>query len=228
MTTVTAAPPSPVSSQQIAAQTPQAVAAAGNLAGDMRTFLTMLTTQLRNQDPTQPLDPNAFTAQLSQFAAVEQQIAVNQNLAALVALQRSAVMLDATALVGRAVDVASTTLALQGGSTQALRLPAADGSTRMARISISNAAGVVREAIVPLGAAPGSWLWDGRDGRGRAQTAGSYQVSLVGLDGNGTPRAPLDAVVTGTVGAVERQGDTPVLALGALTVPVEAVRRVEP
>jgi flagellar basal-body rod modification protein FlgD len=194
----------------------------------MSTFLTMLTTQLRNQDPTQPLDPNQFTAQLSQFAAVEQQIAVNQNITSLVALQRSAVMLDATSLVGRTVDVASGAISLQGGATQALRLPAADGQTRIARVSVTNAAGLVRETMVPLGATPMTWLWDGLDTRGRMQAPGAYQVSIVGLDGTGTPRTPLEAVVTGVVSAVERQGDTPVFALGSLLTPVEALRRVQP
>jgi flagellar basal-body rod modification protein FlgD len=222
--------PAAAAAARPAVAVPNATAAAGqNLAGDVRTFLTMLTTQLRNQDPTQPLDPNSFTAQLSQFAAVEQQIAVNQHLSSLIALQRSAVMLDAAPMVGRSIDAVSDTLVLRGGATQGLRLPAADAQTRFARIAVTDSAGqAVREAIVALDTATQSWTWDGRDGRGRAQAAGNYRVSVTGLDGNGVARGPLDPVVTGMVSAVEREGETVVFALGPLRVPVDALRRVEP
>ena len=57
------------------------------LGNDLDTFLTMLTTQLKNQDPTNPLDTHQMTAQLVQFASVEQQIAQNKNLEDLVKLQ---------------------------------------------------------------------------------------------------------------------------------------------
>ena len=50
------------------------------LGEDLNTFLTMLTTQLKNQDPTNPMDTHQMTAQLVDFANVEQQIAQNQNL----------------------------------------------------------------------------------------------------------------------------------------------------
>src|ERR1700742_4036169 len=51
------------------------------LAGNFQTFLTLLTTQLQNQNPLDPLDTNQFTQQLVEFAGVEQQLKTNDSLA---------------------------------------------------------------------------------------------------------------------------------------------------
>ncbi|HTO66152.1 MAG TPA: flagellar hook capping FlgD N-terminal domain-containing protein, partial [Bradyrhizobium sp.] len=56
------------------------------LAGNFQTFLTLLTTQLQNQNPLDPLDTNQFTQQLVQFASVEQQLKTNDELSSLVSL----------------------------------------------------------------------------------------------------------------------------------------------
>jgi flagellar basal-body rod modification protein FlgD len=60
------------------------------IAGNFTTFLQLLTTQLKNQNPLDPLDTNQFTAQLVQFAQVEQQLRSNDQLATLVSLCQSA------------------------------------------------------------------------------------------------------------------------------------------
>lgn len=221
--TTTAAP-----GASAAAATPSAAAsAAASLGGDMQTFLRMLTTQLQNQDPTQPLDPNQFTAQLSQFAAVEQQIAMNQHLDSLIALQRSSIMLEAAPLVGRPVEVESNTLALRAGQAQTLRLPAADGLSRYARISITDASGrVVREAVAPLGAAASNWNWDGLDASGRGLPDGDYRVGVTALDAAGTQRGMLGFTLAGTVTGIARSGDAATLSLGALTVGLDSLRNV--
>jgi flagellar basal-body rod modification protein FlgD len=201
------------------------------IAGDMQSFLKLLTTQLRNQDPTQPLDPNEFTAQLAQFATVEQQITANQNMRSLLDLQRSSAMLAAAPLLGRQVEVASDSLVLQGGRAQEMRLPAVSdsgGATR-ARIAVTGANGVVlREEVVPLGAAASAWNWDGRDGRGRAVPDGTYRFSVIGVDSEGATRGALPATLTGTVTAVAGDEQGPRLMLGRLGVGMEALRRMQP
>src|SRR5689334_6150936 len=60
------------------------------IAGNFQTFLQLLTTQLQNQNPLDPLDTNQFTAQLVQFAQVEQQLKSNDELSTLVSLQQTA------------------------------------------------------------------------------------------------------------------------------------------
>src|SRR3954468_21748675 len=81
------------------------------LAGNFNTFLTLLTTQLKNQNPLDPLDTNQFTQQLVQFAQVEQQMKSNDQLQTLVSLQQSAQATAALSYVG-------STVVLDGSSTQ--------------------------------------------------------------------------------------------------------------
>ena len=59
------------------------------LSGNFSTFLNLLTTQLKNQDPTSPMDTNQFTQQLVMYSQVEQQIQSNSNLKTLIAQGQS-------------------------------------------------------------------------------------------------------------------------------------------
>ena len=59
------------------------------LQDDLNQFLNLLVAQLQNQDPLEPLDANEFTAQLVQFASVEQQIQQNANLEELITMQQN-------------------------------------------------------------------------------------------------------------------------------------------
>src|SRR5262249_49322560 len=86
------------------------------IAGNFQTFLQLLTTQLKNQNPLDPLDTNQFTQQLVQFAQVEQQLKSNDQLATLVALQKTAQSTQALEFVGQTVSVAGATAPLANGS----------------------------------------------------------------------------------------------------------------
>ncbi len=79
-----------------AAQTSRA-----SIANNFDTFLLLLTTQLKNQNPLDPLDTNQFTQQLVQFAGVEQQIRTNDSLEALVKLNQSSQLSTAMNYVAR-------------------------------------------------------------------------------------------------------------------------------
>src|SRR3954466_13935150 len=82
------------------------------IAGNFQTFLSLLTTQLKGEDPLSPLDTNQFTAQLVQFAQVEQQLKSNDQLATLVSLQQTAQNSQALQFVGETVGVKGATAAL--------------------------------------------------------------------------------------------------------------------
>src|SRR5262245_56305048 len=86
------------------------------IASNFTMFLQLLTTQLRNQNPLDPLDTNQFTQQLVQFAQVEQQMKSNDQLASLVSLEKSAQATTALAYVGATVVVDGATAQLTGGS----------------------------------------------------------------------------------------------------------------
>src|SRR5262252_1439107 len=73
------------------------------IAGNFQTFLTLLTTQLKNQNPLDPLDTNQFTQQLVQFMGVEQQLKQNEQLGTLISIEKSAQQTTALAFVGSTV-----------------------------------------------------------------------------------------------------------------------------
>ena len=193
-----------------------AAATRPRLNADFNTFLNLLTTQLRNQDPTKAMDAQQMTQQLVQFASVEQQLAVNQNLERLVTLQQGSQVVAAAPLMGRTVEVESDQLSLQGGQA-ALRLPVA-GTARTARVEVQDAQGrVLRAADVALGAAATTWRWDGRDSQGRAQPDGAYRFAVTGASAAGAP-SPVTASVLARATAVERLDGEVRLKLGGLSV----------
>ena len=93
-----------IASLTASAQTQSASSTAfSSLTENLDTFLTLLTTQLQNQDPLEPLDTEQFTQQLVQFAGVEQSIQTNSNLETLIALQSSSDRSSALELCTRSI-----------------------------------------------------------------------------------------------------------------------------
>lgn len=215
-----------IASATAAASASAATQSNTRLAGDFNTFLTLLTTQLQNQSPTDPLDANQMTNQLVQFASVEQQIAMNQNLERMITLQQSAQLTAAAPLVGQRAEVESDRIALQNGSAE-IRLPAA-GTVRTAEIAVIDGTGrTVRTQGVTLGAAASGWTWDGRDSTGRQLTDGAYRVQVNGRGQNGEA-VSVPFAVRGTVTGAERSGTDLNLRMGALTVGFDRLRSIAP
>src|ERR1700688_956755 len=82
------------------------------IASNFTEFLQLLTTQLQNQDPLNPMDTTQFTQQLVEFAGVEQQMKSNDSLSTLVSLQQGAQTTQALQLVGATVVVNGSTAQL--------------------------------------------------------------------------------------------------------------------
>ena len=116
MTTTTPATTAPVTTTAAPASTsstsPDAMA---QLSGNFSTFLTLLTTQLKNQDPTEPMDSNQFTKQLVEFSQVEQQINSNNSLKTLISQGTSQAGISATTYLGRNVSVTNGKASLTSG-----------------------------------------------------------------------------------------------------------------
>src|SRR5437764_13925984 len=86
------------------------------LSGNFSTFLTLLTTQLKNQDPTSPMDSNAFTQQLVMYSQVEQQIDSNTNLKTLISQGTSNAAAVTTGYLGKKVSITNGNASLSGGA----------------------------------------------------------------------------------------------------------------
>ncbi len=197
---------------------------APRLSADLGTFLTLLTTQLRNQDPTKPMDTEALTQQLVQFATVEQQIQGNQTLGQLLALQQAGQLAGSANLVGRRVTVETDSLPLQDGRAEVV-LPAAGRAVR-ATVEVTDSAGtVLRRETAGLGSAAASWRWDGLDGRGTRHPDGAYRVIVTGQAEDGSS-VPIASVVTGTVTGASRVEGNLTLRLGAASVGFDKLREL--
>jgi flagellar basal-body rod modification protein FlgD len=205
--------------------TPQAISGRGpQLSADLGTFLKLLTTQLRSQDPTSPMDTEKMTQQLVQFASVEQQMAGNSTLNQLLELQQAGQLAGTADLVGRRVTLETETLPLQAGRAEVL-LPRA-GKAQQVVVEVRDAAGsVVRNATLPLGAAPTSWTWDGRDARGQQRPDGAYRVTVSGRGSDGAA-TPVTVGVTGLVTGAVRQDGALMLRLGTASVGFDRLREV--
>src|SRR5579872_5472022 len=126
--------------------TPTTATAAGGdamqqLSGNFQTFLTLLTTQLKNQDPTSPMDSNQFTQQLVEYSQVEQQINTNTNLQTLISQGTSNASAMTVGYLGKNVSITNGNASLSNGTANwTYNLGTASASTTL---SVTNSAGMV-------------------------------------------------------------------------------------
>ena len=193
------------------------------LASNFTTFLQLLTTQLKNQNPMEPLDTNQFTQQLVQFAQVEQQLKSNDQLSTLVSLQQTAQATAALGYVGQTVAVDGTTAKLENGeavwSFNATK-PAS------AAITIKNANGQeVYTGTYPMTAGRQSFSWDGHGNNGTQWPDGNYTISVTAKDASGQSVA-IAPEVQGVVDSVDLTQNPPVLSIGTQTFTLDKIKRV--
>lgn len=202
------------------AVTAKAATATSTLSGNFNTFLTLLTAQLKNQDPTSPLDTNQFTQQLVQYSTVEQQINTNTNLTTLIDLNRASSLYQASSMVGHEVGFSSTQLSLQNGAAS-LRFNLAN--PQAVNITISDASGVALYKSAMQGAAGSNdWTWNGVNANGKSLPDGTYNVGIT----NAATATAVPFTVLGRATGVTTSGTTPSLSLGRLSVPMSAVQSI--
>lgn len=164
-------------SAQRTAAAPTPAAGSGRsslLGGDFETFLRMLTTQLRNQDPLSPMESTDFAVQIATFAGVEQQTLANQKLDALSSqlgtsgIARTAGWIGMEARVGGPIHHA-------GGARTLAIAPVEGADQAIVRISDANGGAV---AFVPAPTTVGTFDWDGIGGGGNAVEPGVYTFTL--------------------------------------------------
>lgn len=201
-----------------------AAAGAASLADNFDTFLTLLTTQLKNQDPLSPMDSNEFTQQLVQFSSVEQQIHANKNLENLIALQKASAGATAAGYIGRRVTAQTDTAALIGG--QAAWTYALDGNAEQTSIVIKDSTGkVVATRSGETGIGKHDFNWDGLNNVGQPLPDGPYSIEVSAFDGNGAP-VNVATGITGVVSGVVLTGDEPELAINGVTVKLSDILSV--
>ncbi len=185
------------------------------IAENFDTFLTLLTTQLKNQNPLDPLDTNQFTQQLVQFTSVEQELKTNEFLEALVMNTQNANSSQAVSYIGKTVSASGVTSQLSNG--EATWVFDLDKDAEVS-VTIKDENGKVvytEEGSLPAG--QGAFTWDGIGSDGAAQPEGTYSISIDARDANGGI-VPATTQTTGVVTGVDFSGGAPVLVIGAARV----------
>ncbi len=194
-----------------------------SLASNFQSFLLLLTTQLQNQNPLDPLDTNQFTQQLVQFAQVEQQLKSNQQLETLVALQKSAQTTQALSFAGATVAVDGATAKLANGQASwqfAVSKPAT------ATVTITNASGqTVYSGAYTVQPGAQSFMWDGYGTNGTKWPDGAYTISITAVDASKQAVA-VSTEVEGVVDSVDLTKTPPVLSIGGQEFTVDQIKRV--
>lgn len=209
--------------QNITAMGNQASSSNGEIAGNFQQFLLLLTTQLKNQSPLDPLDTNQFTQQLVQFASVEQQLKTNSTLSTLVAASKASTASTAASLVGTTVTIDGSSSEFTGGSGT-WTLTADKASTANIQILDSTGA-VVATQTKSLAAGPQNFVWDGRTSNGDMVTTGTFKVVVTARDASGTS-TKVSTDVKGTVGSVELTGDAAEIVVGGRRVPLSSLKSI--
>ncbi len=150
------------------------------ISSDFTTFLKMLTVQMQNQDPLNPIDSSDYAVQLATFSGVEQQVQTNQLLAEMTARFAQLGMTEMAGWIGQ--EARTNAPVYYDGSPVALSPNPAVGATR-AVIIVKDAQGdlVTREEIA-VSAAPYQWL--GADATGQPLPEGIYNISLESIRGD--------------------------------------------
>lgn len=163
-------------------------------------FMQLMIAQLRNQDPTKPMDPADFLGQLAQFGTVSGIQSMQSSLTSLSDALRSSQVLGGTNLVGHAVlaDASEAVLGTTGVVAGTTTIPA--GASE-AGIVITDASGqLVRRMPLSTQEGEAEFVWDGNTDLGERAPAGNYTVSAIVR--NGTTSEQLDTRLLGRVGSV--------------------------
>jgi len=185
-----------------------------SLTDNFNTFLSLLTTQLKNQDPTSPLDSNQFTQQLVQMTGVEQQLNANSLLKQVVANTSNGVS-TAVSLIGRSVKAVSDTANLTNGQAQwTYNLPATAADLK---VEVLDANGNVVHAEAPsdMKAGDHAFSWNGKDLTGaQLPNGGTYTLRVTAVDAGGASIAATNFVQGVVTGVTQANGATSIIVNG--------------
>ena len=196
-----------------------------SLAGNQQMFLKLLTTQLQNQDPLNPMNTDQFTQQLVSMTGVQQQILTNELLQQMVGNQTG--VGDPVSLLGKAVTATSSNAALQSGKanwTYATASNAAD-----VKLQVTNNLGQVVYQTDAGAMGPGSqtFNWNGKDTTGvQLPDGGTYTLGVTATDAAGNSISST-VYQQGVVSAVNNSGGHVLLTVNGSPVPTSAITSVQ-
>lgn len=196
-------------------------------AADLKNqFLTMLVTQMNNQDPLNPLDNSQLTSQLAQISTVSGLQTMNTTLTQLLQQTAASRAMDSASLIGKTVMVPGSAVSVSGGvpGQIGVDIPSTADSVT---VQVLDASGNVVRTIDMKGQTAGvkDVAWDGKNDQGNAVADGDYSFK-VAATANGKDVLPV-ALVYGKVQAISGDSSGVLVDLGnGQTASVDDVRRI--
>jgi flagellar basal-body rod modification protein FlgD len=194
------------------------------IAENFDTFLQLLTTQLKNQNPLDPLDTNEFTQQLVQFTSVEQQLKTNEFLEAMLTAQTTAASNQAVSYIGKMVTASGAKAELADGEAH-WQFYLDDAATAV-NVTVRDANGnIVYKETGALPAGASQFTWDGIGNQGETYPEGAYSITVEARNEAGG-LVPVRTEIGGMVTAVDLTGSEPVLIVGNSRINLSMVTSV--
>ena len=191
-------------------------------------FLTLLTTQLKNQDPLSPMDSNEFTAQLVQFSQVEQQISMNDKLDKMVSQAKITETLNAAGFIDKTVEATGNYIVLDGGANSGKFTVGLAADAPKATAIIKNADGqVVRTMTFDGKQGRNELVWDGKSTTGVTQDNGAYTVTVNAVDTDGKAVEVAIATIGKVTDVVVDSSGNTVLSLSGAQVSLDKVLQIK-
>ena len=181
-------------------------------------FLSMLTTELQNQDPTSPMDASQFTDQLVGFSQLEQQLQTNSSLSTLVTDQGTSTFNTSLGYIGHTVLASGDTFSLAGAGASTNVTYSLATNAENATMTVTDSSGTkVASVNVPTAKGQNTFSFDGKDSDGDQLPAGQYAYSIAATDTNGNA-VTATTYTAGVVSGVDSSSGSPVLQVGANTI----------
>jgi flagellar basal-body rod modification protein FlgD len=177
-------------------------------------FLKLLVTQLKNQDPLNPMDNAQMTSQMAQISTVEGIDKLNTTLKMILEGSNENQAMQAAAMVGHGVLVPGSGLALAGGmAVGGIEL---DEPPDRVTVTVKDASGIAVKTLELGGKDVGShgFAWDGKTDAGAQAADGAYTISVSAL--RGEDKVGARTLEMGVVSSVTRTNDGIGLNIGAL------------
>lgn len=206
----------------------EVLASKNKLSADMNTFLTLLTTQLKYQDPMEPMDATEFTNQLVAYSEVEQAIATNEKLDTLISLNNANLGAQTINYLGLTAQVVGNVFPLEDGKAKVAYT--FDKAVDSAVITIKDSNGdIIYSTEAEKTQGTHEFEWDGTDSDGNKLEDGAYQFEVTTKVAEGEKNAEVTSTIFGKVTGVASDDKGVYVGLGdAVTANVNDILTIRP
>ena len=195
-----------------AAQAAAATPSPTSTADMTQNFLKMLTTQLQNQDPLNPMDSAGMTTQLAQLNMVDGINKMNTSMTNMLSQIQSSDFINMSGTVGKTALIAGNSLGFSGNPITVGVNLASDASDVKATITDSTGAVVTQTDLGAMAQGQNDFSWPGLDAAGNALASGTYDISFTATAADGSALTPT-SYTSSQVASIGKSGSDTMVTL---------------